>query len=278
MSASGNGRQDVRIWQKASGDILVWFGDQPEPPPIPQPAPPQPQPALALPAPVPEPPPQPPPRVFRNACEEFDALFWKLTGLHPDDAEKSNDGWSYVNADVWFTGDSTRQQRLAQLVGIGGTRIDHGQHAECHGLWLRPPGLRQRRPRVTRTERAYDTACLMIEAALESGISATDAVRLGIATVKEVDVLARDANAEPLDQDAITAIRGYCRAILRSGTTFSAYEIATRAIMAYREASVELHALEKEWHKADVDERQRRLKVRQDAAAKGVQIEGSRNL
>ncbi len=95
----------------------------------------------------------------------------------------------------------------------------------------------------------------MIESSLESGLSHHDAVKLAIATYKELDVLTAptaDAAFWDLTRDDLREIRMYCRAILRSGSTFQAFEIATRAIAAWKLAKVELQKLHDEWNRRDV--------------------------
>lgn len=95
----------------------------------------------------------------------------------------------------------------------------------------------------------------MIECALEGGLSHTDAVRLGIAVYKEVDLLARGTDHRPLKASSIREIRLYARAVLRSGSTFSAYDIATRAVNAYKLAQSEIGKLKNGWRRDEIGSR-----------------------
>lgn len=104
----------------------------------------------------------------------------------------------------------------------------------------------------------------LIEAALESGMSHSDAVRLGIATYKEIDLLARDEKSNILSRTALKDIRVYCRAILRSGSTFSAFEVATRAVAAWRLTLQELKTLHEEWDRESATKRLKQRKSRQE--------------
>jgi hypothetical protein len=107
----------------------------------------------------------------------------------------------------------------------------------------------------------------ILEAALESGIGAGDAVKLAIGVYKEIDVLARNEKCDILSRTALKDIRTYCRAILRSGTTFSSFEIAQRAVMAWRELAKELVELHKMWDRESVTHRLKERKRRQELAA-----------
>lgn len=107
----------------------------------------------------------------------------------------------------------------------------------------------------------------ILEAALESGIGPTDAVRLAIGVYKEIDSIARDEKCNMLGRTAIKDIRTYCRAILRSGTTFSSFEIANRAVIAWRELAKELVALHKMWDRESVTHRLKERNRRQKLAA-----------
>lgn len=109
----------------------------------------------------------------------------------------------------------------------------------------------------------------LIESALEAGLQASDACRLGLGVYKELDVLARDADLNVLDETAMVDIRLYCRAILRSGSTFAAFEIASRAIQCWREATASVEALRTEWDREIVTRRLKMQRVRQRAAEKG---------
>jgi len=101
-----------------------------------------------------------------------------------------------------------------------------------------------------------------VEAALESGLPHSDAVKLGIGIYKEIDVIARDENCNSLSMTCLEDIRTNCLAIMRSGTTFSAFEIATRAVAAWRLTSVELVKLHREWNHESVTQRLQQRKVR----------------
>lgn len=107
----------------------------------------------------------------------------------------------------------------------------------------------------------------ILESALESGIGPTDAVKLAIGVYKEIDVLARNEKCDILSRTALKDIRTYCRAILRSGTTFSSFEIANRAVIAWRELAKELVALHKMWDRESVTHRLKERKRRQKLAA-----------
>lgn len=109
----------------------------------------------------------------------------------------------------------------------------------------------------------------LVEAALEGGLSHADAVRLAIGVYKEIDVLARDENGDILSRTAIKDIRVYCRGILRSGSTFSSFEIATRAVAAWRLTLEELAKLHAEWDRETVTQRLKLREIRKQAAAKG---------
>lgn len=109
----------------------------------------------------------------------------------------------------------------------------------------------------------------LVEAALESGISHSDAVRLAIGVYKEIDTLARDERSNLLSRTALKDIRVYCRAILRSGTTFSAFEIATRAVATWRAVAGELKTLHEQWDRESVT---RRLKTRKAKKALADQL------
>lgn len=107
----------------------------------------------------------------------------------------------------------------------------------------------------------------ILEAALESGIQASEAVKLAIGVYKEIDVLARNEKGDILGRTALKDIRTYCRAILRSGTTFSSFEIAQRAVMAWRELAKELIELHRMWDRESVTHRLKERAVRQKRAA-----------
>lgn len=114
----------------------------------------------------------------------------------------------------------------------------------------------------------------LIEAALESGIRHQDAVRLGLGVYKELDILARDEHGNILSRTALKDIRVYCRAILRSGTSFNSQEIATQAVAAWRMTAEELKHLHEEWDRETVTRRLRNRQKRQDTAAKSRILRG----
>lgn len=87
----------------------------------------------------------------------------------------------------------------------------------------------------------------LIASALEGGLSHSDAVRLAISTYKEVDLLARGRNLNQLSAAAIDEIMLYAEAVFRSGSTFSAFEIANRAVSTYELAGKEMNALSAKW-------------------------------
>lgn len=87
----------------------------------------------------------------------------------------------------------------------------------------------------------------LIVSALEGGLSHSDAVRLAISTYKEVDLLARGRNLNQLSAAAIDEIMLYAEAVFRSGSTFSAFEIANRAMSTYELAAKEMNALSAKW-------------------------------
>lgn len=108
-------------------------------------------------------------------------------------------------------------------------------------------------------------------AGLETGLDHTSAVRLAVGIVQEIDVLARDEHLNTLSPAALREIRLYCLAVLRSGTTFSSYEIATRSIAAWRLAAREVVRLQNEWNTASVTKRLKQRKQRQDTAREAAQ-------
>lgn len=100
----------------------------------------------------------------------------------------------------------------------------------------------------------------LIESALEAGLSHSDAVRLAIAVYKEIDLLARGASLTQLPTATLREIRLYARAILRSGSTFSSFEIAQRAVATYRLTQDEIRKLDAEWRTETASKRLRRLR------------------
>lgn len=83
----------------------------------------------------------------------------------------------------------------------------------------------------------------LVECGLEAGLSHSDAVNLAIAVFKELDILVADGDVTGLNclsSTAVREIRQYTRAILRSGSTFSAFEIAVRAVKAREMVAAEL--------------------------------------
>lgn len=128
------------------------------------------------------------------------------------------------------------------------------------------PSTRERRPRPRFVAGEKRIVKVILESALESGIGSTDAVRLAIGVYKEIDVIARDEKCNILSPSALKDIRMYCRAILRSGTTFSAFEIAQRGVIAWREMARELVRLHDEWDRESVTERLKERKRRIELA------------
>lgn len=108
----------------------------------------------------------------------------------------------------------------------------------------------------------------LIEAALESGLQHSDAINLAIGVYKELDILARNERGDILDRSALKVIRIYCRAILRSGSTFSSFEIATRAVAAWRETRIQLKQLHAEWNRQTVTARLREREIQRERARK----------
>lgn len=108
-------------------------------------------------------------------------------------------------------------------------------------------------------------------AGLETGLDHTSAVRLAVGIVQEIDVLARNEQLDTLSPAALREIRQYCLSVMRSGTTFSSYEIATRSIAAWRLAAREVVRLQGEWSTASVTKRLKQRKQRQDAAKEAAQ-------
>lgn len=109
----------------------------------------------------------------------------------------------------------------------------------------------------------------LVGSALAGGLSYSDAVRLGVGVYKELDLLARDENSNILNRTAMKDIREYCREIMKSGQTFSAFEIATRAVSAWRMTLDELAKLHVEWDKETVDQRMK-LRAARRAKAEGI--------
>lgn len=95
----------------------------------------------------------------------------------------------------------------------------------------------------------------LIASALEGGLSHPDAVRLAISTYKEVDLLARARNLNQLSAAAIDEIMLYVCAVFRSGSTFSSFEIANRAVATYELARKEMNTLSAKWRGRTARER-----------------------
>lgn len=127
---------------------------------------------------------------------------------------------------------------------------------------------------TVRTRKLYDASAKgtdiisYTEAALEAGIQSTDAVKIALGIYKEVDVLARDTNFDPLTASALRAIVRFCCAILRSGSTFSSYEIATRAINTWRMLTDEARAVQEVWSREAVSKRLKLKETRTRAQQK----------
>ena len=108
----------------------------------------------------------------------------------------------------------------------------------------------------------------LIEAALEGGRSASDAVRFGIETYKEIDIWARDDRGNILSRTSMKTIRVFARAILRSGEMLPPTRVASRAVAAWREMLKARDEIHKEWEKETVAQRaEKRRKKGQEKAA-----------
>lgn len=95
----------------------------------------------------------------------------------------------------------------------------------------------------------------LIASALEGGLSHSDAVPIAISTYKEIDLLARARNLNQLPSAAIDEIMLYAEAVFRSGSTFSSFEIANRAVATYELAAKEMNALAAKWRGRTARER-----------------------
>lgn len=142
---------------------------------------------------------------------------------------------------------------------------------------IRAPRVAHHRQKLAKVR--YDDTYfkLLVADSLEAGLAYPDAARLAAAVFKEVDIAARDENNNHnlLPPTALEDIRLYCRAILRSGTTFSAWEVAKRAVGAWKEAGIELSKLHDEWRRETVRAKVRRQYVRRKARAVMTTVEGS---
>lgn len=98
----------------------------------------------------------------------------------------------------------------------------------------------------------------MIASALESGIAHSQAVTLAIETFKQVEAIARDENMELLPEREMAKVYTFCCAVLASGTTFSPFEIAQRAVLAAEAARRGLRELFATWDPVSVEERVKR--------------------
>jgi hypothetical protein len=98
----------------------------------------------------------------------------------------------------------------------------------------------------------------MTASALESGIAHSQAVTLAIETFKQVEAIARDESMELLPEHELAKVYTFCCAVLASGTTFSPFEIAQRAVLAVEVAREELGRLFATWDPVDVEERVKR--------------------
>lgn len=106
----------------------------------------------------------------------------------------------------------------------------------------------------------------LIEAALEGGLSATDSVNIGLGVYKELYLLARNEDSGIiLARASLNVIRAYARAILRSGSTFSSFEIASRAVSCWRQTSQALVAFFDDWDRLSIT---RKMQIRQARAPK----------
>jgi len=98
----------------------------------------------------------------------------------------------------------------------------------------------------------------MTASALESGIAHSQAVTLAIETFKQVEAIARDENMELLPEHELAKVYTFCCAVLASGTTFSPFEIAQRAVLAAAAAKEGLEGLFATWDPVSVEERVKR--------------------
>lgn len=99
----------------------------------------------------------------------------------------------------------------------------------------------------------------LVVAGLEAGLAHSDAARMALAVFREVSVLARDRDGNLLPPEGLWDVYDYAAAVVRSGSTFAAFEIATRAVKAREAAEAGIVELLEEW---DPDEVDRRLRVR----------------
>lgn len=104
-----------------------------------------------------------------------------------------------------------------------------------------------------------------IACALESGLSSSDAVKLGIAVVRELDLIVRTKD-DILPERAIAEIHLYAASIIRSGSTFRPFDIAVRAVATWREARTALRDLHSTWRRQRTTGRTRERAVRREQA------------
>lgn len=125
--------------------------------------------------------------------------------------------------------------------------------------------MRHRTDNALRLEAEHHAVAAFIAAGLEAGLSWSDAVALAIGLYRDIDVLARTEEADLLSPRILADIRAYSIAILRSGSTFASFEIANRAVAAWRQSRIELRRLHRQWDRESVT---RRLKTKAARAAR----------
>lgn len=125
-------------------------------------------------------------------------------------------------------------------------------------------------PRTAPFTDRRDLLTSLVSCALEAGLSHSDAVRLGVGVYQEIDILARDESFDPLSIGAFAIIRDYALSIIRSGSTFSPFEIATRAVAAWRLSVQEFRRVNYEWKHERATKRRRTRSEKQKEAARLV--------
>lgn len=99
----------------------------------------------------------------------------------------------------------------------------------------------------------------LVQACLEAGMTSSEAVTLAVETHYELDRLARveDNGKNHPAFTEIQKIRGFVIATLRSGACTSAFEVAARAVGAWRELKKAGAALKKDWVEEEAREKER---------------------
>lgn len=137
----------------------------------------------------------------------------------------------------------------------------HGQYARRAAA---SPDIKTAQTYLTEVE---NLIYILISHALESGMTHSQATELAVETFREVEVLARDEETGDLLPDhALFRVYSFCCSILASGTTFSSYEVAQRAIAAYRAMVRRLKLLWEEWDPEMIDGRIKARKSRRRVA------------